>query len=168
MHASEVVWYVTGRFFTHEKSFFDVGYFLHLGHYDPMFTNASAPSESSAHFTFAAEPFTATPVTNGDLSIALDATGRFSVYFHEKPCATFDDPSTFKKGKRIATFERVSVVAGVTLPNGVGTNAFTARLVESVPFAYGDLRDMIPYAVTQWGTAAGSAHAFIGSAILVG
>jgi len=61
MHASEVVWYVTGRFFTRDKSFFDVGYFLHLGNYNPMFNDKSAPGESSAHFTFAAEPFTATP-----------------------------------------------------------------------------------------------------------
>ena len=164
MHAGEVVWYATGRFYTDGKSLFDVGYFLHLGNFDPMFRGA--PCEGSAHFTFSAEPFTAKSVKNGDLDIALDMTGQFSIYFNETPSARFDDPSSFACGQKIATFERVSVVAGVSI-QAFAFNVFTARLVSSAPFQYGDLREMIPYGVTQWGTAGGSSHAFIGSAILI-
>ena len=165
MHTGEVVWYVTGRFYAQGDWLFDAGYFLHLGDFGPLFNGA--PGEGSAHFTFSAEPFSAGSVKNGDLDIALDATGGFSIYFNESPCATFDDPASFAAGQRIATFERMSVVAGVSLPNSLAMNVFTARLTSSERFKYGDLRDVIPYGVTQWGTAAGSAHAFIGSAILV-
>jgi hypothetical protein len=180
MHAGEVVWYVTGRFYAQNDSLFDVGYFLHLaGMNGPMFNGA--PGESTAHFTFSADPFTATNISNGALDIALDATGTFGIYFNEEPSASFDDPASFAKGLRIATFERVSVVAGVSFKTGrasVAMNVFTARLVSSTPFKYGDLRDVIPYGVTQWGTAASvpsellqgysAVVPFIGSAILAG
>jgi len=173
MHIGEVVWYVTGRFYATETSLFDVGYFLYLSGIDgPLFNGA--PGEGTAHFTFSADPFTATDVKNGDLDIALDATGTFGIYFNENPSASFDDPASFARGQRIATFERVSMVAGVSFKTGpasVSMNVFTARLVSSEPFRYGDLREIIPYGVTQWGTAAAvaaeKAVPFIGSAIRV-
>lgn len=165
MHVGEVAWYATGRFYKQGDSLFDVGYFLHLGDYGPMFNN-HAPGESSAHFTFSTVPFTAKTAHNGLLDIALDPTGTFSIFFNEEPCATFDDPSSFAQGQCIATFERVSVVAGVSIKE-FAFNVFTARLVWSAPFKHGDLRETIPYGVTQWGTAAGSSHAFVGSAILI-
>ena len=184
MHISEVVWYVTGRFYAQGGTLFDVGYFLHLGRIrGALFSGA--PGEGTAHFTFSADPFTAQNVANGALDIALDATGGFGIYFNEQPCGTFDDPASFAKGERIATFERVSIVAGVSFktgPESVAMNVFSARLVSSKPFSFGgvtcDLREIIPFGVTQWGTAASAPPGallgysavvpFIGSAILMG
>lgn len=162
---AELAWYVTGRFYAApDGAMADYGYFLHLGPIAPLFTGA--PGEASAHFTFAAQPFTATPASNGALQLGMDAVGDFSVYLQREPAGDFDDPASFAQGERIATFRRSSVVLGTTVhtagaaqaPGLIALNAFTARLVESVPFAWDgrayDLAQILGRGVTQFGTAA--------------
>jgi hypothetical protein len=184
----EIAWYVTGRFYAAEDgTLFDAGYFLHLQGVDaPLFSGA--PGEGAALLTFLAEPFTATPVANGDLALGMDAVGDFAVYLNREPAATFDDPASFGAGERIARFRRVSVVMGTTV--GIGRDdrplfmqdVFSARLVSSREFELGgrryDLRRLMPHGVTQWGTASATAAAtlpgytsivpFAGSAIAIG
>ena len=164
---AEVVWYVTGRFYatiptSNEPSqLLDVGYFLHLQGIAEHLFNGEI-SEKKAWFTFAAEPFSAPSINNGDLEIGIDLRGRFSVFLRDTPGATFDDPNSFRSGKCIGTFDRVAIVPtvkiGVSSSMTILSNVFTARLVSSIPFQFGgtlyDLRDLIGYGVTQWGTAA--------------
>ena len=172
---AEVVWYATGRFYTQGTKLFDVGYFLHLqGIAAPLFDGKI--SESRALFTFAAEPFDSPSIPNGSLTIGVDLRGRFSLYLREQAGASFDDPSSFSQGRRIATFERVSIVPTVKIDTLL-SNVFTARLLESTPFEYAgtayDLRELIGYGITQWGTASADAMSttgvpFVGSAVRVG
>lgn len=165
---AELAWYVTGRFYAApDGAMADYGYFLHLGPIAPLFTGT--PGEASAHFTFAAQPFTATPVSNGALQLGMDAVGDFSVYLQREPAGDFDHPESFARGERIATFRRSCVVLGTTVhtaaaahaPGLIALNAFTARLVESVPFTWAgrdhDLAQILGRGVTQFGTAATAA-----------
>jgi hypothetical protein len=189
VRTASVAWYVTGRFYAAtDKTIQDLGYFLHLqgitGH---LFEGER--SEKTACFTFRSAPFTARPVTNGDLSLGLDVTGDFTLYLKRRPGASFDDPHSFSDGDPIATFRRVSVVLGTTLsaPNNGGSllalNVFTASLIWSQEFEFRgaryDLRHLLPHGITQWGTASETAltpiprgfekvQAFVGSAIAVG
>jgi hypothetical protein len=185
-HVGEVAWYVTGRFYATAKTLLDVGYFLHLqGLPGPIFEGEK--SENTALLTFAAEPFTAPSIANGGLEIGIDHRGTFRLYLRDTPGASFDDPASFSAGKCIAVFERVSMVptTKITLAPTTLTllsNVFTAKLTESTPFDWNgatyDVRDLIGFGVTQWGTAAtepltppASYEAvvpFVGSAIRVG
>ncbi|WP_257388032.1 hypothetical protein [Tahibacter caeni] len=162
----ELAWYVTGRFYERaDHSLADYGYFLHLAGIEADLFDGK-PSERTAHFTFAAEPFTARGVSNGDLKLGLDPAGDFSVYLQPEPAGDFDDPQSFARGQRIATFRRVSVVVGTTLEAGkphdthplLSSNVFSARLLISNPFEFAgrryDLRHQIGKGVTQFGTAA--------------
>jgi hypothetical protein len=162
----EVVWYVTGRFYKTGSQLFDVGYFLHL----------QGVAGNLALLTFAAEPFGSRSIDNGGLSIGIDERGTFSIYLRATAGASFDDPTSFAEGIRVATFSRVAMVPTTT----VGTllqNVFTAQLVSSEPFeldgvAY-DFRELVGYGITQWGTADAATDAangvpFVGSAIRVG
>lgn len=164
----ELAWYVTGRFYAaSDGSTADYGYFLHLGGLPiPLF--AAAEGEASAHFTFAATPFTPQPLSNGALSLALDPVGDFFVYYQEQPAGDFNDPATFARGQRIGHFRRTCVVLGTTVDNGAtpaqklfANNVFTARLLHSEPFDFRghryDLREMLGAGVTQFGTAPGVA-----------
>lgn len=165
--AAEVVWYVTGRFYStippaNEKAkLFDVGYFLHLQGIDAPLFDGDVMSESTALLTFAAKPFTSKSVTNGGLEIGIDMRGTFELYVREQPGASFDDPHSFAQGRCIATFERVAIVPTVNIGIASGqtflSNVFSARLIETSPFELGgreyDLRDIVGYGVTQWGTA---------------
>jgi len=160
----EVVWYVTGRFYSSSATSLleDVGYFLHLQGLDaPLFDGAR--SESTALFTFASDPFAATTVVNGGLNIGVDATGGFRIYLRETPGASFEEPQSFALGRCIGTFERVAIVPTIKITTGTGgsavlSNVFTARLTSSEPFNFAgathDLRELLGYGVTQWGTAA--------------
>ena len=167
---SELAWYVTGRFYataTATVSIADYGYFLHLaGIVAPLFNGPVA--EMSAHFMFAAKPFVAVGVSNGALSLSLDPVGEFSVFLQRMPAANFDDPASFSRGERIATFRRVSMVVGTTVDTGttqlqglISSNVFSARLIDSVPFEFGGvryhLRQMLGAGITQFGTAATTA-----------
>lgn len=185
---SEVAWYVTGRFYVDESgAILDVGYFLHLqGLAGELFNGKPGPR--TAHLTFAADPFTATDLTNGRLKIGLDAVGEFGIYLHRRPGARFKDPGSFSAGEQVARFRRVSVVAGVTVERKArrtplfGMNVFSAALVWSTEFEFAgqryDLRRMVPNGVTQWGTASevavkaprgySTALPFVGSAIAIG
>jgi hypothetical protein len=184
----EVAWYVTGRFYAAEGgALLDAGYFLHLRGIDAgLFTGP--PGEATAVLTFLADPFTATPVTNGNLALGMDAVGEFAVYLNRHAGATFGDPASFGAGEEIARFRRVSVVTGVTVGSGAddrplfSQNLFSARLVSSREFELGgrrhDLRRLMPHGITQWGTAAAKATGavpgyptvvpFVGSAIAIG
>jgi hypothetical protein len=189
---ARVAWYVTGRFYEDENKLLqDVGYFLYLGGITgSLFDQAMGPmGEGTARLTFRSEPFSSKPVTNGDISIGLDAVGTFSLYLNPGG-ATFDSPESFSRGQRIAVFRRTSVVMGETLtspvPGGIaiGTNVFSAELVESEPFELpdgrgpADLCDLLPNGVTQWGVASENPLpvfapyqrivAFTGSAIAAG
>lgn len=184
----EVAWYVTGRFYAAtDKTLLDAGYFLHLQGIDGSLFRG-APGEGTAHLTFLADPFTAVNLTNGDLTLGLDAVGDFAVYLNREPGATFDDPASFGAGEEIARFRRVSVVTGTTVGTGptnqpmFSLNVFSARLVSSQSFRLDgreyDLRRLMPNGITQWGTAATTAVAelsgytavvpFVGSAVAIG
>lgn len=186
---ASVAWYVTGRFYEDRNSLLqDVGYFLHLsGVSGSLFSGAKG--EGTARLTFRSEPFAAKTVTNGDISIGLDAVGTFSLYLNPGG-ATFDSPESFSQGQCIAVFRRTSVVMGEPLssplPGGlaIGMNVFSAELVESAPFELPegdgpvDLRELLPNGITQWGLASENPLptfgtyqrivAFTGSAIAVG
>jgi catechol 2,3-dioxygenase-like lactoylglutathione lyase family enzyme len=72
----------------------------------------SAPGEGTAYLTFLADPFTATQVVNGDITLGMDAVGDFAVYLNREPGATFTDPASFGAGEEVARFRRVAVVTG--------------------------------------------------------
>ena len=163
---AELAWYVTGRFYkTSDGSLADYGYFLHLPFLDvPLFEGKRG--EASAHFTFAAKPFTSQPVENGGLSLGIDPVGEFSLYLQRRPAGNFDDPASFAQGERIATFRRASLVVGTTVsaPVGkqtealIGTNVFSAHLTASTPFEFGnarhDIAEHLSRGITQFGTSA--------------
>ena len=176
---------MTGRFYSTATTLLDVGYFLHLqGISERLFDGET--SERTAWFTFAAEPFTSPEIVNGGLKIGLDKTGTFSLYLRETPGASFDDPASFASGVCIGTFARVAIVPTVKIASSASetllANVFTAQLVSSVPFEFGgtryDLRELIGYGVTQWGTAAtepltapagySAVVPFVGSAVRTG
>lgn len=163
--AARVAWYATGRFYVGaDGTLQDAGYFLHLGGLrGGMFRElpGGVKSEVTALFTFHAEPWRASSVDNGDLSLSLAPPGDFTLYYNEAAGADFDDPSSFARGVPIATFRRAEQVVTTTLSSGrtklFGMNVFTAHLVESRPFeregvTY-DLGAMLPGGVTQWGLA---------------
>ena len=188
----EIVWYVTGRFYAPENSssVADYGYFLHVtGVSDPLFDGAIG--ETTAHLTFAAKPFVPGGLTNDALAIGRDPVGEFSVYLQQAPAGNFDTPASFAQGERVATFRRIGLVVGSTLEHGkgssqkplVGSNVFSARLIESRPFRLGsgryDFADIVGSGITQFGFAASagvqmlpigyqSVVAFTGSAIRLG
>lgn len=185
----EVAWYVTGRFYAAENNgpLLDAGYFLYLQGIDAGLFRGD-PGEGTAHLTFLADPFTATNISNGDITLGLDAVGDFAVYLNREPAATFDDPASFGAGEEIARFRRAGVVTGATVGAGetdapvFSLNVFSARLVSTRPFELGgrhyDLRRLMPNGITQWGTAATTAVAqlpgyrsvipFVGSAVAIG
>lgn len=163
----ELAWYATGRFYrSTDGSLADYGYFLHLPFRGAPLFSAPPRSEATAHFTFAAEPFAAKTVDNGALQLSLDPVGAFSLYLQRRPAASFDDPASFARGERIATFRRTSLAVGTTVagPAGaapvplLGTNLFSARLIVSIPFEYDgarlDLAEAIGAGITQSGTSA--------------
>ena len=159
---AELAWYATGRFYkTDDGSLADYGYFLHLPFLDvPLFDGKRG--EATAHFTFAAKPFTSQPVENGGLSLGIDPVGEFSLYLQRRPAGNFDDPASFAKGERIATFRRTSLVVGTTVGTTtvplIGTNVFSAHLIESTPFDFGnarhDIAEHLGRGITQFGTSA--------------
>lgn len=184
MRPGEVAWYATGRFYANEaKELFDAGYFVHLqGVAGSLFADDSI-GESTAYFTFSAEPFVSKPFANGPLQLGLDRKGSFSVYLQREPRGNFDDPKSFATGECVATFERVSVVVDTTVGSSVIVNAFSARLVSSRPFTFRggtyDFAELLPHGITQWGTASPepitpppqgytTVLAFVGSAARVG
>lgn len=157
LQPARLAWYATGRFYeTGEGELADYGYFLHLPFLAvPLFDGP--PSETTAYFTFAAEPFKAEYIENGSLTLGLDPVGSFSLYLQRRPAGTFDDPASFAQGERIATFRRATLVVGTTVGTAVGTNVFTADLIDSNPFDFAggrhDLAEHLGRGITQFGTA---------------
>lgn len=185
----ELAWYVTGRFYVgSDGAIRDAGYFLHLqGLTGDLFHGA--PGEGTARFTFLSAPFRASHLTNGDLTLAVDTVGEFSLYLNRQPAATFDNPQSFATGEEIATFRRTSIVVGSTVGGGEGgtglvsLNVFSARLTRSREFEFErrlyDLGRFLPHGVTQWGTAStqpispspvgfSTVVPFVGSAVAIG
>jgi hypothetical protein len=163
---AELAWYATGRFYrAGDGTLADYGYFLHLPFVGcPLFQGARG--ETTAHFTFAARPFTDKPLSNGSLSLSIDADGEFSLYLQRAPAGDFGRPASFAEGECIATFRRTSLVVDTTLDAGTLdagstpqwiSNLFSARLVDSRPFEFAgrrhDLADWIGRGVTQSGIA---------------
>ncbi|WP_257450027.1 hypothetical protein [Archangium lipolyticum] len=153
--AGSVVWYAIGRFYeSQDGRLRDLGYFAHLGGIEPLF--AGPPGESTAFFTFRAEPFTSQTLQNGDLSVSLEARGGFTLYLNREPRGDFSKPDTFSQGEPIATFERLSLVVGTTV-GPVVNNLFSAALRSSADFTFGgrtwNLANLIPQGITQMGTA---------------
>ncbi|MFE8595809.1 hypothetical protein [Archangium violaceum] len=151
-----VVWYAIGRFYEAEDgSLQDLGYFAHLGGIEPLF-DGPHHGESSAFFTFRAEPFTARKFQNGDLSVSLDTTGSFTLYLNREPCGDFSRPETFSRGEPIATFQRLSSVVGTSV-GPLGTNLFSAALRSSTTFHFQgrswNLERLLPHGITQLGVA---------------
>ncbi len=162
---ARVAWYATGRFYVSgDGTLQDAGYFLHLGGIrGGLFRElpGGTQNEATALFTFYAEPWRASSVDNGDLSLSLAPPGDFTLYYNEDAGADFGDPRSFACGVPIATFRRAERVVTTTLSSGrtklFGMNVFTADLVGSRPFERGgvtyDLGGMLPGGVTQWGLA---------------
>jgi hypothetical protein len=158
-----VAWYVTGRFYLDTQGRLqDLGYFLHLEGVRGSIFSGQSISEASARLTFRSTPFTAEPVTNGNVAIGLDKRGTFSVYLNPAGGGDFQNPDSFSQGTCVAVFARTSVVMGQTLTSpllgglAIASNVFSADLVESSPFTLDgeryDFRDLLPNGITQWGT----------------
>lgn len=175
-----VVWYAIGRFYKAlDGKVQDVGYFAHLGGISPLFNGP--PGEATAFFTFSAEPFSTQTIQNGDLSVSLDATGRFTLYLQRKPRGDFSHPETFSQGEPIATFERLYTAVGTSV-GPLSGNLFSAALRSSVDFTHGgktwNLARLIPEGITQLGTGSTTALPppqgyttvlpFVGSALALG
>jgi len=175
-----VVWYAIGRFYEAlDGKVQDLGYFAHLGGITPLFNGP--PGEATAFFTFRAEPFSTQSIQNGDLSVSLDATGRFTLYLQRQPRGDFSRPETFSQGEPIATFERLYTAVG-TAVGPLSSNLFSAALRSSVDFTHGgrtwNLKRLIPEGITQSGTASTTALPplqgysrvlpFVGSALALG
>jgi hypothetical protein len=163
--AARVAWYATGRFYVSGGGMLqDVGYFVRLGDIRGELFRVGAGGrqhEATALFTFHAEPWQATSVDNGDLSLSLAPPGDFTLYYHHAAGADFADPGSFARGIPIATFRRDGQVTTTTVSSGrtklFGMNVFTADLVASRPFEHAgaiyDLGAMLAGGVTQWGLA---------------
>lgn len=176
-----VVWYAVGRLYESlDGKVFDAGYFALLGGIDgPLYSGP--PGEAGAHFTFRAEPFTVQILQNGDLSVGLDATGTFTLYFNPEPCGNFNQPESFARGQPIATFERLSTVVGTSV-GPLTHNLFTAALRSSSDFRFlnrtWNLASFCPAGITQMGTGSTTAlpplagykkvTPFVGSAMALG
>lgn len=186
---ARVVWYVTGRFYEDEHGLLqDLGYFLYFAGAQKELFQEGSIGEATATLTFRSEPFQAQSLTNGNISLGLDAVGSFSIYHNPAGGSSFEDPNSFSQGRQVAVFRRAGVVMGETLsspiPGGLALsmNVFSADLVESAPFEIQgvryDLRELLPNGLTQWGTASASPLsafppyqrivAFTGSAIAAG
>lgn len=161
---ARVVWYVTGRFYEDEHGLLqDLGYFLYFAGAQKELFKGGPMGEATALLTFRSEPFRAQSLTNGNISVGLDAVGSFSIYHNLSGGGSFQDPESFSQGRRVAAFRRASVVMGETLSSPVlgglalSTNVFSADLVESVPFEIQgvryDFQELLPNGLTQWGTA---------------
>lgn len=179
-----VAWYVTGRFYAaSDGSLLDAGYFIHLEGVEASLFRGGTVNEAEAILTFCADPFKASTVQNGDLSLGLDTVGGFGIYLNREAGGTFDNPASFAQGERVARLQRTSLVMGVTLSGpALASNVFSAVLVESTPFELGgrryDFREILPGGVTQWGVASANPLpvvppytkiiAFAGSALAIG
>lgn len=185
----EVAWYVTGRFYADERGLLrDAGYFLYVAGIPAEDLFRATRGEGTAYLTFLADPFQATPVDNGGLSIGIDPVGEFAVYFNPEPSGDFSDPRSFGRGTEVARFRRASIAVGTTIATLkeskplVSLNVFSARLISSTPFRLGtrtyDFARLMPNGVTQWGTAAAGIDVatpgftdvlpFVGSAVAIG
>ena len=175
--SSRLAWYALGRFWTAGDEVFDAGYFAHLELLAEaeLFVPNKPLGPGSAHFTFYSESFTLSRIQTGPLAISLDSVGLFSLFYQRQPQADFNEPNSFAQGQCIARFRRPFKV--VTAKLGVlELSTFSAELIESMPFEHCgqtyDLKDILPFGVTQWGVGTGSTleneATFTGSAIAIG
>jgi len=181
--SGRVAWYVAARLYGDASgAAFDAGYFPEIkGVPGPQFDPTASKPESTAHFTFSAASFKDVVVQNGDMSMSISQPGDWSLYFQEIPCGDFDDPPSFAKGRKIATWRRHGLTAGMGTSHGAMT-ILTFDLVESETFHFKgrdyNLRDLFPQGVTQYCFAGGDAQpalpdypkvsCFAGTAVVVG
>jgi hypothetical protein len=99
---------------------------------DQMFTDPINRSEATARFTFASSAqMTARSVI--ETIFVLNAAGSTTIYFNEKPGASFEDPNTFAAGTPIAvSSERWQNIISVQAPDtaiATGVSEFTETTV---------------------------------------
>jgi hypothetical protein len=102
---------------------------------DQLFTDPSAPSESTARFTVHSSASLVSRVALGDVH-ALDLEGTMSFYFDRDGGASFDQPDSFSAGARIArskvTMQDILSVIGPG--EGVPTLGGDVRQTAAEPF----------------------------------
>jgi len=106
--AGRVVWQHVGRVFLNPITFqfVYVGYLVGIDPIDGSLFNGS-PGENTAYFTFSTDLAQLTPLpNNNDVALDLVSAGTLSVYYNATPGADWNDPASFSRGKRIATFHR--------------------------------------------------------------
>ena len=156
-----VAWYVTGRFYTDAKgNSFDAGYFPEItGIKGSFFVPRDTPGEGSAYFTFSADPFSSTALSNGDVSIGVYPPGKWQLYLNPSPGGDFSKPESFAKGTCVATFERVGTTSGFGI-GSTSVSVLTFQLAASTPFEFEgktyNFADLVPNGVTQIGYGSGA------------
>ena len=117
--------------------FIGYGYltFIHGLNLDQLFTDPSAPSESTARFTVHSSASLVSRVALGDVH-ALDLKGSMSIYFDPNGGASFEEPDSFKAGTRImAAKVTMQDILSVIAPNqGIPTLGGDVRQTLTEPF----------------------------------
>ncbi len=100
-----------------------------------MFTDLINHSEATARFTFVSTA-TMTARSVVDTIFVLNATGTTTIYYHEKPQASFKDPKSFASGVPIATAtERWQNIINVQAPDtGIATGIAEYTQTTANPF----------------------------------
>jgi hypothetical protein len=117
----------------------DVGYLTSVAGLDEasMFTDSDPLSrtEATARFTYFASAKLETRSVNGGVFVT-SGTATTTLYFNDPGGATFDDPTSFKSGQAIATYEsRWQDIVNVQAPNqGVATVTSDETQDSATPF----------------------------------
>src|SRR3954447_26112939 len=105
-----------------------------------LFSSRGDPlSESTAHFTFHATASLVQRSAIDNQVFVLDVVGRLNHYYQASPAANFGDPSSFARGKRIATSElKLQDVLTTIAPNeGIPTLEGPVRQLSAARFRHG-------------------------------
>ena len=108
-----------------------------------LFSTRGDPlSESTAHFTFHATASLVQRSVVDDRVFVCDVVGRLLHYYQPTPASSFDDPSSFARGTRVATSEfKLQDVLSTIAPNeGVPTLEGPVRQLTATRFRHGGRR----------------------------
>lgn len=108
-----------------------------------LFSKRGDPlSESTAHFTFYATASLVQRSVIDDRVFVIDVTGRLVHYYQASPASSFGNPSSFARGKRIATSElKLQDVLNTIAPNeGIPAIEGTVRQLSAARFRHGGRR----------------------------